>query len=367
MKFLFFFIFIFVKLLLFIVVLLFCVAFFTLFERKVLASIQRRVGPNMVGFLGLLQPFADGAKLVIKELVLPASSTRFTFLLAPILIFTFSFMFSLAIPFGPNKVFVDFNLGILYIFAISSLNVYSIILAGWSSNSQYALFGAMRSAAQLISYEVSIGVILFVIVFATQSMNLSGIVQFQKDSWFVLPFFTTFIIFYVSALAETNRPPFDLPEAEAELVAGYNVEYSASSFALFFIAEYANIILMSFLISILFFGGWYLSFFDYLMSSSLFLYIKTLFIMYTFVWVRSSVPRYRYDQLIRIGWKVFLPISLSLVFFHVGLLQVFEIFVCLLIYLFLISDNLSLLFTAFIQHPPICHTGGIMEFILLSR
>lgn len=317
----------FVKLLVFIVVLLFCVAFFTLFERKILGSIQRRVGPNMVGFMGLLQPFADGAKLVVKELVLPASSTRFTFLLAPALIFTFAFLFALAIPFGPNRVFIDFNLGILYVFAISSLNVYSIILAGWSSNSQYALFGAMRSAAQLISYEVSIGLILFVIVFTSQTINLSAIVHFQESIWFFIPFFPTFIMFFVSALAETNRPPFDLPEAEAELVAGYNVEYSASTFALFFIAEYANIILMSFLISILFFGGWYFTFFGLSFSSAIILYAKTLFFMFAFVWVRSSVPRYRYDQLIRIGWKVFLPISLSLVFFHVGLFQLMETYV----------------------------------------
>ena len=320
------------KSLLLVVPILIAVAFFTLVERKVMATMQRRKGPNVVGYFGLLQAFADALKLIIKETVLPSNSNQLLFILAPILTLFLSLLGWAVIPFGPNQVFLDLNLGILYIFAISSLGVYGIIIAGWSSNSKYAFLGALRSAAQMVSYEVSIGLIIICVILCTGSLNLSTIVLSQKYIWFCIPLFPLCIMFFISALAETNRAPFDLPEAEAELVSGYNVEYSAIGFALFFMGEYANIILMSCLTTILFFGGWLPPFFldnIYLLNwvpQSFWFGFKTLLIMFSFIWVRASFPRYRYDQLMRLGWKVFLPLSLGWVIIISAFLLVFDFY-----------------------------------------
>lgn len=286
------------------------VAYFTLVERKVLSSIQRRVGPNVVGVLGLLQPLADGLKLFTKEVLVPSSSDTFLFILAPLITFSLSLLIWGVIPVGEGMVLCDLPLGILYIFMVSSLEVYGVILAGWASNSRYAFLGALRTVAQMISYEISIGFIVVSIVLFTGSLNLTEIVKLQKDLWFVVPFFPIFLMFIISVLAETNRHPFDLPEAESELVSGYNVEYSGMSFALFFLGEYASMLLMSSLIVILFFGGW--NFFNYLgFFSPLIFGIKTLIFIFFFVWARAALPRYRYDQLMRLGWKVFCPFSLA--------------------------------------------------------
>ena len=314
------------KVLILVVPVLIAVAFFTLVERKVMATLQRRRGPNVVGISGLLQPFADGLKLIIKETVLPSASNQFLFILAPILTLILSFLGWAAIPFGRGFVLLDTNIGILFLFAISSLGVYGIIIAGWSSNSKYAFLGALRSAAQMVSYEVSIGLIIIGVIVCVGSLNLSEIVLFQKYIWFVFPLFPLFLMFFVSILAETNRPPFDLPEAEAELVAGYNVEYSAVGFALFFIGEYANILLMSSLTVVLFLGGWlspiFLGFLP--LPVTFWFVIKLYFIIYLFVWVRASFPRYRYDQLMRLGWKVFLPLSLGWVVIISSFLLIFD-------------------------------------------
>ncbi len=285
---------------------LIAVAYLTLLERKVLAGMQRRKGPNVVGIYGLLQPLADGAKLILKEAILPIISNKFLFIIAPILTLLLSLVSWSVIPFSIGSLISDINIGILYLFAISSLGVYGIIIAGWSSNSKYAFLGSLRSAAQMISYEVSLGLILITVLLNSLSLNLSLIVQNQNYIWNCIYLFPFFLMFFVSALAETNRPPFDLPEAEAELVAGYNVEYSAAGFALFFIGEYSNIMLMSSLIVILFLGGW-------LPAISLYIFfgLKLLIFLFSFIWVRASFPRYRYDQLMYLGWKVFLPISLS--------------------------------------------------------
>jgi NADH-quinone oxidoreductase subunit H len=291
--------------------LLLIVAYLTLVERKVIGSSQRRLGPNTIGFFGLTQPIADGIKLFCKETILPTNANIIIFLSTPIAIFFFSLLNWLIIPFKYGLVFADIDLGVLYFFAISSLSVYGIVLAGWSSNSKYAFLGALRSAAQMIAYEVSIGLILISVLFCISSLNFTEIVYFQKNVWFILPHFCAFILFFISALAETNRAPFDLPEAEAELVSGYNVEYSAMSFALFFLAEYANIILISTLITLIFLGGWNFFFF-----STFFFTLKILLLLIIFIWVRTTLPRYRYDQLMRLGWKVFLPISLGLIFFN---------------------------------------------------
>jgi NADH-quinone oxidoreductase subunit H len=299
-----------------IVSVLIAVAYFTLLERKVLAAMQRRKGPNVVGLFGLLQPLADGMKLIIKETVLPLAANKLLFIIAPVLTLLLSLVSWSVIPFAYNSVIADINIGILYIFAVSSLGVYGIIIAGWSSNSKYAFLGSLRSAAQMISYEVSLGLIIITVLMTTMSLNLTTIVISQKYIWYVIFLFPFFLMFFISALAETNRPPFDLPEAEAELVAGYNVEYAAVGFALFFIGEYANIMLMSSLIVILFFGGWLPS----LSIFSIFFGIKLVLFLFMFIWVRASFPRYRYDQLMYLGWKAFLPLALGGLIFISGIL-----------------------------------------------
>lgn len=301
-----------IKILIIIVPLLISVAYFTLAERKILGAIQRRKGPNVVGTWGLLQPLADGFKLFVKETVLPSNSNKLIFILSPIITFVISLMGWAVIPYDKYSFLSEINTGILYLFAVSSLGVYGIIMSGWSSNSKYAFLGALRSTAQMISYEVSLGFILIVIVLCVGSFNLNLIIESQKNIWFVIPFFPLFLIFFVSGLAETNRHPFDLPEAEAELVSGYNVEYSAMGFALFSLGEYANMLLMSSLNVILFFGGW-LNPFPILgfLPGSFWFGLKICFFVILFVWMRAALPRYRYDQLMNLGWKTFLPISLA--------------------------------------------------------
>jgi NADH-quinone oxidoreductase subunit H len=300
------------KILIIIVPLLISVAYFTLAERKILGAIQRRRGPNVVGVYGLLQPLSDGFKLLVKETVLPSNANKFIFVLSPIITFVISLMGWAIIPYDKYSMLSEVNVGVLYLFAISSLGVYGIIMSGWSSNSKYAFLGALRSAAQMVSYEVSIGFIIVTIVVCCGSFNLQTIVESQKNIWFIVPFFPLFLMFFVSALAETNRHPFDLPEAEAELVSGYNVEYSAMGFALFSLGEYANMLLMSSLNVILFFGGWLspISILSFI-PGSLWFGLKICFFVILFIWMRAALPRYRYDQLMGLGWKVFLPISLS--------------------------------------------------------
>jgi len=315
------------KILLIIVPLLLSVAYFTLAERKIMASIQRRRGPNVIGYLGLLQPLADGLKLFIKETILPTSANIFIFLLAPLLTFFLSLMGWVVIPFGENLVVANVNIGLLYLFAISGLSVYGIILSGWSSNSKYAFLGSLRSASQMVSYEVSIGFIVISVVLCCGSFNLSELIFSQSRVWYCLPLFPMFLIFFVSALAETNRHPFDLPEAEAELVSGYNVEYSAMGFALFFLGEYANMLLMSSLTSILFFGGWLpilnIAPFTFI-PGSVWFGAKICIFVVLFCWIRAALPRYRYDQLMSLGWKTFLPISIGWLFFSSSTLICFN-------------------------------------------
>jgi NADH-quinone oxidoreductase subunit H len=307
--------------------LLISVAFFTVAERKIMGAIQRRRGPNVIGFIGLLQAFADGLKLFVKETTLPSSSNIVVFLIAPILSFVLSLIGWAVIPFSHTVVLADINLGLLYLFAISSLNVYGIVLAGWSSNSKYAFLGGLRSAAQMISYEISIGFIALNIAVCTGSLNISKIVLAQQEIWFIVPLFPLFVIFYISMLAETNRHPFDLPEAEAELVSGYNVEYSAMTFALFFLGEYGNMLLMSSLSSLLFLGGWLPLFnvfpFSFLPGSFWFS-LKVLIGALFFIVTRATLPRYRYDQLMHLGWKCFLPLSIGYLMFTVGVLTSFN-------------------------------------------
>lgn len=295
-----------------IVPLLISVAYFTLAERKILGAIQRRMGPNVIGVYGLLQPLSDGFKLFVKETVLPSSANKFIFVISPILTFVVSLMGWSIIPFDKYSILAEMNIGVLYLFAISSLGVYGIIMSGWSSNSKYAFLGALRSTAQMVSYEVSIGFIMITIVVCCGSFNLQQIIESQQELWFVIMFFPLFLMFFISTLAETNRHPFDLPEAEAELVSGYNVEYSAMGFALFSLGEYANMLLMSSINVVLFFGGWLspmviLNF----IPGSLWFAIKICLFVVFFVWMRAALPRCRYDQLMNLGWKVFLPISLS--------------------------------------------------------
>lgn len=315
------------KILIIAVPLLIAMAYFTLIERKVMASMQRRRGPNVVGVYGILQPLADGLKLLLKETILPNRANLLIFIMAPILTFVVSLIGWAVIPFTYGSVLSDINLGVLYLFAVSSLGVYGIITSGWSSNSKYAFLGGLRSAAQMISYEVSIGLIIICVLLCAGSMNLTSIVLAQKDIWYIVPLFPLFIIFFTSALAETNRTPFDLPEAEGELVAGYNVEYSAMGFALFFLGEYINMILMSAMSVILFLGGW-LPFADIAIlryiPEIVWFTTKTAIMMFAFVWVRATLPRYRYDQLMRLGWKVFLPVSLAWVLFISSILISFD-------------------------------------------
>jgi len=279
-----------------------------------MGSIQRRRGPNVIGYLGLLQPLADGLKLFAKETILPSNANTFIFLLAPILTFVLSLLGWAVIPFGDGIVLSDINVGLLYLFAVSSLSVYGILLSGWASNSKYAFLGSIRSAAQMISYEVSIGFIVVTVVLCAGSFNLSEITLAQQNVWYIFPLLPMFFLFVVSALAETNRHPFDLPEAEAELVSGYNVEYSAMGFALFFLGEYANMLLMGSLISTLFLGGWLPPFSIIpftLLPGPVWLALKICFFVVLFSWIRAALPRYRYDQLMELGWKTFLPLSLG--------------------------------------------------------
>ncbi len=289
------------------------VAYLTLMERRVIAAMQLRKGPNVVGAFGLLQPLADGLKLMLKEVILPTASNKILFLLAPFITFLLALVAWAVIPFSETWVIANINVGVMYLLATSSLGVYGIIIAGWASNSKYAFLGAIRSSAQMISYEVSIGLIIITVILCVGSLNLTDIVLAQKNHWFAVPLFPMFIIFFISALAETNRLPFDLPEAESELVAGYNVEYSSMPFSMFFLGEYANMILMSATTSVLFLGGW-LPPFDNVVFNAIpgviWFLLKITFILFCFIWVRATLPRYRYDQLMRLGWKVFLPISL---------------------------------------------------------
>jgi len=289
------------------------VAYLTYAERKIIGAMQLRIGPNMVGPFGLLQPIADAIKLLHKETIIPIAANKILFLTAPLLTFCFSLAAWAVIPFDDGLVLADINVGILYILATSSLAVYGVILAGWASNSKYAFLGSLRSAAQMISYEVSMGLIIITVLINVGSLNLSAIVRAQHDAWFIILLFPMWVIFFISSLAEANRTPFDLPEAEDELVAGYHVEYSSFAFALFFLGEYANMILLSALNVILFFGGWLPPFnapFLQIIPGYIWFALKISFFLFLFIWVRASLPRYRYDQLMRLGWKIFLPISL---------------------------------------------------------
>ena len=301
------------KILFLLVPVLVSVAMIVWLDRRVWAFVQKRQGPNVVGPFGLLQSLADALKYIFKEIIIPASSNKVIFILAPIVTMTLALVAWAVIPFSETQVLADINVGILYLFAVSSLGVYGIIMGGWASNSKYPFLGAIRSAAQMVSYEVSIGVIIINVLLCVGSLNLNDIVRAQKELWYVIPLFPMFVIFFISALAETNRPPFDLPEAEAELVAGYQTEYSGMMYAMFWLGEYANILLMCAMGSILFLGGWLSPIDIYpfnLVPGAIWLIIKILLLFILFALVKAIVPRYRYDQLMRLGWKIFLPLSL---------------------------------------------------------
>ena len=301
------------RILFLLVPLLVAVAMIVWLDRRVWAFVQKRRGPNVVGPFGLFQSLADFLKYIFKEIIIPASANKAIFILAPIITMTLALIAWAVIPFGETLVLSNINVGILYLFAVSSLGVYGIIMGGWASNSKYPFLGAIRSAAQMVSYEVSIGVIIINVLLCVGSLNLNDIVLAQKNIWFVIPLFPMFVIFFISALAETNRPPFDLPEAEAELVAGYQTEYSGMMYAMFWLGEYANILLMCAMGSILFLGGWLspLEMYPFnLIPSALWLIFKILFLFILFALVKAIVPRYRYDQLMKLGWKIFLPLSL---------------------------------------------------------
>jgi len=306
--------------------LLIAIAYLTYAERKVLAAMQLRRGPNVVGPFGLLQPFADGLKLLHKETVIPSGANRVVFIAAPMITFILAMLAWAVIPFGPGIVLANINVGILYLFAISSLGVYGIVMAGWASNSKYPFLGALRSAAQMVSYEVSIGFVIITVLLCVGSLNLSDIVLAQRHIWFAVPLLPMFVVFFISGLAETNRPPFDLPESESELVAGYFAEYSSMTFALFFLGEYGNMILVSATISILFLGGWLplvdIAPFNWI-PGPIWFAAKICLVLFLFLWVRATFPRYRYDQLMRLGWKVFLPLSLLWVVLTAGVLMAF--------------------------------------------
>jgi len=315
------------KILAIVVPLLIAMAYLTYMERKVIAAMQLRKGPNVVGWFGLLQPFADGIKLLFKETVIPSGANPGVFIAAPMITFSLSLVAWAVIPFDKGWVLADINVGVLYLFAISSLGVYGIVMAGWASNSKYAFLGSLRSAAQMVSYEVAIGFVIITVLMCVGSLNLSKIVLAQSGgfwNWFWLPLFPMFVIFFISALAETNRAPFDLPEAEAELVSGYNVEYSAFPFALFFLGEYINMIVMSAMTTVLFLGGWLapleVSWLTWIPGPIWFI-LKVTLCLFVFLWVRATFPRYRYDQLMRLGWKVFLPVSLAAVVIVGGVLM----------------------------------------------
>ena len=316
------------KILAIVVPLLLGVAYLTYAERKVIGAMQLRKGPNVVGPFGLGQPLADGLKLFIKETILPAGANRTVFIMAPMLTFILSLIAWAVIPFDAGMVLADINVGLLYLFAISSLGVYGVIMAGWASNSKYAFLGALRSAAQMVSYEVSIGFVMVTVLLCVGSLNLTKVVEAQQNLWFFIPLFPMFVIFFISILAETNRHPFDLPEGESEIVAGFFVEYSAMSFALFFLGEYANMILMSAMTAILFLGGWLppldIAPFNWI-PGPLWLIAKICLVLFFFLWVRATFPRYRYDQLMRLGWKVFLPFSLFWVIATAGVLVAFDL------------------------------------------
>ena len=302
------------KILFLLVPVLVSVAMIVWLDRRIWAFVQKRQGPNVVGPFGLLQSLADALKYIFKEVIIPSSSNKVIFILAPIITMTLALISWAVIPFSATQVLADINVGILYLFAVSSLGVYGIIMGGWASNSKYPFLGAIRSAAQMVSYEVSIGVIIINVLLCVGSLNLNDIVMAQENLWFVIPLFPMFVIFFISALAETNRPPFDLPEAEAELVAGYQTEYSGMMYAMFWLGEYANILLMCAMGSVLFLGGWLSPIEIYpftLIPGAIWLIFKILFLFILFALVKAIVPRYRYDQLMRLGWKIFLPLSLT--------------------------------------------------------
>jgi NADH-quinone oxidoreductase subunit H len=315
------------KSLLIIIPLIVCVAYLTYAERKIIGYMQLRTGPSLVGPYGLLQPIADAVKLMHKETIIPTGSNKVLFILAPVLTFTLALSAWAVIPLDEGLVMADINVGVLYLFAISSLGVYGIIIAGWASNSRYAFLGALRSAAQMVSYEVSIGLVLLTVLLCTQSLNLSDIVRYQKDMWLIWSLAPMFVIFFISTLAETNRAPFDLPEAEAELVAGYNLEYSSLSFALFFLGEYANMILMCAMTTILFLGGWYPPFdaaLFHAIPGVVWFVFKICVLLFIFIWTRATLPRFRYDQLMRLGWKVFLPLSFGFLILQAIFMRAFS-------------------------------------------
>ena len=303
------------------------VALIVWLDRRVWGYVQKRRGPNVVGPFGLLQTAADALKYIFKEIIIPASSNKIIFILAPVVTMTLALVAWAVIPFSNDFVIADINVGILYLFAVSSLGVYGIIMGGWASNSKYPFLGAIRSAAQMVSYEVSIGIIIINVLLCVGSLNLKDIVNAQKDLWFVIPLFPMFVIFFISALAETNRPPFDLPEAEAELVAGYQTEYSGMMYAMFWLGEYANILLMCSMGAILFLGGWLspIDLFPFnLVPAPVWMILKILFLFFLFALVKAIVPRYRYDQLMRLGWKIFLPLSLVYVVLTASFLFYFD-------------------------------------------
>ena len=314
------------KILLIVIPLFLAVAYLVWSERKVIGLMQQRMGPNIVGPWGIWQSFADVLKLLLKETILPTGANKIVFLIAPMLTFVLAFVAWAVIPVGEGWVLANINVGIMYLFAISSLGVYGIVMAGWASNSRYSFLGAMRSAAQMVSYEISMGLVIVTVLMCVGSLNLTDIVEAQRTVWYVVPLLPMAVVFFISTLAETNRHPFDMPEAEAELVAGYNVEYSAMTFALFFLGEYAFMILMAAMFAILFLGGWLppvdIAPFN-LVPGPLWFVGKICFVLFLFLWVRATFPRYRYDQLMRLGWKIFLPLSLIWVVITAGVLVAF--------------------------------------------